>query len=144
MTEIATSHIDSAAPPSAFFDIWADMATWPEWNGDTEWVRLDGPFLQGARGRLKPRGGPSVPFTIEVLNDSAFVDVSALIGARLVFDHRVTASADGTRIDVTITIDGLLGRLWRRIMGADLASSLEGDLRALAARAEARVAAGAA
>ena len=139
MTEIATAQIVSTAPPSVFFEIWGDMTSWPEWNSDTEWVRLEGPFVQGARGRLKPRGGPSVPFTVERLDDTAFVDVSKLLGARLVFAHLVTAMPEGTRIDVTIGIDGPLGWLWRRIMGAGLASSVETDLHALVARAEGRV-----
>jgi hypothetical protein len=44
MIKIATAHVMSSAPASAFFERWADMTTWPEWNADTEWVRLDGPF----------------------------------------------------------------------------------------------------
>lgn len=69
MTEIATGQITSSAPPSAFFARWADMATWPEWNLDTEWVRVDGPFAQGATGTLKPKGGPKVAFVVEALVD---------------------------------------------------------------------------
>jgi hypothetical protein len=34
------------------------MATWPEWNLDTEWVRLDGPFAAGSTGRLQPAAAP--------------------------------------------------------------------------------------
>ena len=45
MTIIATARATSTAHPSAFFARWADTATWPEWNTDTEWVRLDGPFV---------------------------------------------------------------------------------------------------
>ena len=41
MTIIATARATSTAHPSAFFARWADTATWPEWNTDTEWVRLD-------------------------------------------------------------------------------------------------------
>ena len=53
------------------------MASWPEWNADTEWVRLDGPFAAGSTGVLKPGGGPRVKFVIQTLvPDREFVDVS--------------------------------------------------------------------
>ncbi|MDQ1701545.1 MAG: hypothetical protein QOF57_797, partial [Frankiaceae bacterium] len=51
---LATAEVTSTAPAQAFFDRWADMSTWPEWNTDTEWVRLDGDFAEGATGVLKP------------------------------------------------------------------------------------------
>jgi hypothetical protein len=134
---IASAHSESAAPPAAIFDRWADMATWPEWNLDTEWVRLDGPFVQGATGTLKPKGGPKVGFRVESLvPEREFVDVSRLFGARLTFRHEVTAINRGCRIDVAITMAGPLGWLWGRILGAGLARSVQPDLDRLARAAE--------
>src|SRR3954449_11814054 len=96
MIEITQAHASSTAPPAAFFERWADMATWPEWNADTEWVRLDGPFATGSTGVLKPKGGPKVKFVIEKLvPDQEFVDVSLLVGARLTFRHLVTRTPEG-------------------------------------------------
>lgn len=137
MTTIATASATSTAAPAAFFAKWADMATWPEWNNDTEWVQLAGPFAQGATGTLKPKGGPKVPFVIERLSDREFVDVSKLVGARLIFDHQVTTGEEGTTVTVTVSIEGRLRWFWTKVMGADLAKSVEPDLRALVAAAEA-------
>src|SRR3954453_14472141 len=103
MTHVASAHVTSTARPAAFFAKWADMATWPEWNLDTEWVRLDGPFAPGATGKLKPKGGPTVPFVVQSLDDQRFVDVSRLWGAKLIFGHEVTPVADGSRVHVRIT-----------------------------------------
>lgn len=136
MTIIATAQATSTAAPAAFFARWADMATWPEWNNDTEWVRLDGPFVQGATGVLKPKGGPKVPFVVERLDDTQFVDVSKLIGARLIFDHQISATDGRTTITVTVSIDGPLRRLWTKVMGGDLAKSVRPDLDALITVAE--------
>src|SRR5258708_39597893 len=98
---LAEARISSAAAPSAFFAKWADMATWPEWNADTEWVRLDGPFAAGSTGVLKPKGGPKTKFVIAVVSDSEFTDVSKLVGARLTFRHLVDATPEGaTRVSV--------------------------------------------
>ncbi|MEV4240552.1 MULTISPECIES: hypothetical protein [unclassified Nocardia] len=137
MTTIATAQATSTAAPAAFFAKWADMATWPEWNNDTEWVRLDGPFAQGATGALKPKGGPKVPFIVERLSESEFVDVSKLIGARLIFDHQVATGPARTTVTVTVSIEGPLSWFWTKVMGADIAESVEPDLRALVAAAEA-------
>ena len=50
MTTIASARISSPAASDAFFERWADMATWPERNTDTESVRLDGAFAEGSTG----------------------------------------------------------------------------------------------
>lgn len=138
MTLITAVHAQTTAAPDAIFAVWADMARWPEWNSDTEWVRLDGAFEQGARGRLKPAGAPSVPFVVSRLEPGRrFTDVSRLWGARLTFDHRIIESETGRLVQLTIELTGPLHRLWRRLMGAGLISSAQVDLDALVRRAEA-------
>jgi Polyketide cyclase / dehydrase and lipid transport len=136
---LATAAVTSTASPDAFFARWADMATWPEWNTDTEWVRLDGPFQAGTGGTLKPKGGPRVPFVIERLEPGRrFVDVSRLIGARLTFDHRVRSEPDGrTRVEVTVQLTGPLRLLWKTLLGKGIAASVQPDLDRLARAAEA-------
>lgn len=139
MMTLGTAHTTSSAAPAAFFARWADMATWPEWNADTAWVRLDGPFTQGATGVLKPKGGPKVPFVVATLiPDEEFTDVSKLIGARLTFRHLVSTTAEGsTRVDVTVTLGGPLARLWNLALGKGIAATLQADLDRLRDAAEA-------
>lgn len=137
MTTIASATITSTASPSAFFSEWADMASWPEWNLDTEWVRLDGAFAEGATGTLKPKGGPKVPFVVARLVDGEeFTDVSRLIGARLTFRHLVAVDDGRTTVSVEVSMTGPLAPVWRLILGKDLRSSLLPDLERLALRAE--------
>jgi len=139
MTIITAAYASSTAPPEPFFDRWADMATWPEWNLDTEWVRLDGPFVAGATGALKPRGGPKVRFVVErLVPGREFVDVSRLFGARLTFAHHVTERPQGgCEIKVTVAMAGPLRALWTRILGGGLRASAQGDLDRLVAAVEA-------
>jgi hypothetical protein len=129
--------VTSSAEPAALFACWADMATWPEWNSDTEWVRLDGPFATGSTGVLKPKGGPKVPFVLaSVVPEREFVDVSRLVGARLTFAHQVERLPDGrTSLRVVVTLTGPLARLWNRILGKGIARSLPADTERLLARA---------
>jgi len=140
MMTLGQATITSAAAPSAFFAKWADMATWPEWNGDTEWVRLDGPFVAGATGVLKPKGGPKTKFVVaRLVPDHEFTDVSQLLGARLTFRHLVEITPHGTtRVNVTATLGGPLARVWNLILGKGIAASLQKDLDQLKAAAEAQ------
>ncbi|GAB0105974.1 hypothetical protein JMUB6875_49560 [Nocardia sp. JMUB6875] len=137
MTFIAEASAASTAAPAAFFAKWADMATWPEWNQDTEWVVLDGPFVQGATGTLKPKGGPKTKFVVTKLTDSEFIDTSKLLGARLIFAHKVVVEDGLTTVSVRITMEGPLRGLWNKILGGDLAKSVQTDVDALVAAAEA-------
>jgi hypothetical protein len=139
MITIAETEAQSTAAPAGFFRKWGDMATWPEWNLDTQWVRLDGPFETGSRGVLKPKGGPKVKFVIESLvPDREFVDVSLLVGARLTFRHMVEPLPEGgCRVRVTVTMAGPLRWLWFKILGSGLQASLQPDLDRLVAAVEA-------
>ena len=139
MITVAEVHASSSAPPSAFFARWADMATWPEWNTDTEWVRLDGPFTAGSTGVLKPKGGPKVKFVIATLvADREFTDVSLLAGARLTFRHLIEPLPEGgSTVRVTVTLAGPLGWFWNLVLGKGLRASLGPDLGRLAIAAEA-------
>ncbi len=138
MTILTEANVTSSAAPAAFFARWADMATWPEWNTDTEWVRLDGPFVQGATGVLKPKGGPKVRFTVtELVDGRTFVDVSRLLGARLTFRHEVADRRDGgCRVDVTVSLDGPLRLFWTAVLGKGLKRTAQVDLDRLSAVAE--------
>jgi hypothetical protein len=127
---IATARITSTAPADAFFARWADMATWPEWNTDTAWVRLDGPFQAGATGVLKPKGGPDVKFVVAVLEPGReFTDVSLLAGAKLTFRHLVGRDAGGhTTVDVEVTLGGPLAFFWSMVLAKGIRNSLQADL----------------
>lgn len=138
MTTLATATVTSSAGPAAFFAEWADMASWPEWNLDTAWVRLDGPFVEGATGQLKPKGGPTVRFRVERLVDGEeFTDVSRLLGARLTFRHLVSVAEGRTTVSVEVTLTGPLAPVWRLILGQGIRDSLQPDLDRLVQRAEA-------
>ncbi|GAB1691195.1 SRPBCC family protein [Krasilnikovia sp. M28-CT-15] len=137
MKTIATAAITTDVPAQAFFARWADMTTWPEWNTDIEWVRLDGPFRPGATGRMKPKGGPVTRFVVTALvPEREFTDVSLLLGARLTFQHLVTTDAGGsTTVSVRATMTGPFSFFWTAVLGKGIARGLTADLARLEAAA---------
>ena len=138
MIMLSSATATSTAPPSAFFDRWADMATWPEWDAAVAWARLDGPFAEGTTGTLKPVSGPRVRFVIETLvPGEEFTDRSSLPGARLTIRHVVAPAAAGTcRVGVTVGLDGPLARLWRPILARGVGASTPAGLHRLVEVAE--------
>lgn len=138
-TLVTNARATSAAPPSAFFDRWADMATWTEWSTDVEWARLEGSLAVGTTGVLKPRKGPKTKFVIEQLDpDRAYVDVPRLYGARLASGHLVTTHpGGGCSIDVTIAMSGALASLWTLLLAKGFGETTQSDLYQLGAVVEA-------
>ena len=140
--ELSRGTAVTAHAPAAIFDLWSSPQTWATWDPEVRSAQLDGDIEVGARGRLKPRSGPAATFTIvEVIEGEALVDASALPGARLVFDHRVTAAplieaGSGSSltylVTVVITVEGpmspLFGRLLRRSFEGAAQSGIDGLL----------------
>lgn len=96
---------------------WADPATWSDWDPEVASVRLEGPAMVGARGRLTPANGPAQAFIISALRpDREFTNRAALPGAHLEFEHLVEPDPAGSRICVTVRVHGVLRPLWARIL----------------------------
>lgn len=138
MHSLASATRTSSAPPSAFYSRWIDHDSWSEWSPDTEWVRLDGAVRQGARGILKPKGGPRVSFVVaEVETDRVYTDVTRMPGTRLTFRHTVEPVGSGSRVTAEVTLEGPLSWLWARTAFSGFATSVPEDLDRLVALVEA-------
>lgn len=129
MIELGGGNATSTALPANFFARWIDHNGWPEWSPDTEWVTLDGPVQLGARGVLKPKGGPKVKFFISALSeDHQYADTSVFPGARLLFDHTAIRKGDRTELRARVTLAGPLARVWALILGKGFKDSVQADL----------------
>jgi hypothetical protein len=127
----------TSASPSQLWRRYADPANWPEWDHETEWVRVGGPFVAGTEGVLKPAGGPKTRFRLaEVIAESSFTDVSSLPLAKMTFTHRIEPAAAGIRFTHAVTITGPLSPLFGRVIGRKLAAGLPKAMQTLARLAE--------
>jgi hypothetical protein len=140
MITLGTGHATSTARPQAFFEKWIDHDTWPAWSPDTTWARVDGPVQTGTTGVIKPSGGPKVRFTISACEPGReYTDTAKLPAATLVFQHIASPIAGGARLEVLVTIDGPLARLWALVMGRGFRESAQADLDRLVDLVEAGV-----
>jgi hypothetical protein len=131
-TEITT------ATPQTVWSLWEAVPRWTEWDEGLDEISLDGPFVVGTPGKIKPTGGPRFPFTlVDVDTGRRFTDETKLPLCRLRFAHVLTATADGrTAITVTVSFHGLLRPLFQRVIGKDIARELAGQTERLARAAE--------
>ena len=129
--------IDIDAPPERVFALWADPAGWPRWDPDLEEATLEGPFAAGSRGTLKPRGAPRTRVELRrVEPPRAFTAVARLPGCRMVFEHVLEARPGGCRACHAVRFEGVLGGLFRRLLGGQVRRGLPGTLAGLKAAAE--------
>lgn len=133
----------TSATPQTVWAMWENVPRWVEWDEGLDAISLDGPFAVGTPGKIKPTGGPKLPFTlIEVERERRFTDETRLPLCRLRFAHALTATADGrTAITITVSFHGPLRPLFERAIGIAIARELAGQIERLARAAEAEEAA---
>lgn len=103
---------------------WKDAASWPRWDKELKWVRLNGEFVRGTTGKMKSASGPEVSFTLdEVIIDKSFSNTAKLPLTRIVFGHEYLASTkpgDTAKIRHTVTMTGFLAPLFGRVIGSKI------------------------
>lgn len=129
MIIVATASAHTTASAKEIFSRWADHATWPEWDTDTEWVQVFGPVREGTHGTLKTHGGPTVNFVISTFEpDREYTDTSALPGAKLVFQHLARQTENGTEVNAQVTLTGPLSKMWAIILGKNFRATVPAAL----------------
>ena len=124
-------------------DIWpfyANLAMWPDWDEDIVYARIHEPnnFVRGAKGVIKPAGGPKVKFELsEVSNDKSFTVTSYLPLTKMIFAHHLKDNADGT-VTVThhIEMKGLTAPLFAFMIGRKIKANLPDAMNKLVKLAE--------
>ena len=97
------------ASPEAIWTLWADVGNWKEWDPGVEDTSIGGPFAEGTRYELKPKGGPKVTSVLtEVRPGEDFSDHTRLPLTNLDFSHEVERVGEETRLTHRVEISGPL------------------------------------
>lgn len=128
------------ASPETVWELWSNVDGWKEWDPAVEWSSIGGPFAEGTRCELKPKGGPKAKAVLtDVRPGEGFSDRTRLPLANLGFSHEVERVGEGTtRITHRIEISGPLSFLFARLMGTNMEKGLPEAVRNLARLAEER------
>ena len=129
----------TSASPESIWALWSDVTSWPVWDDGAEHVHLEGPFVAGTKGTLKPAGGPKVRFELtDVRPVQGFADVTRLPLSRMRFEHSVVRDGDRTRVTHRVTMSGLTTPLFSRIIGRGIAKGMPETVKTLAGLAAER------
>ncbi|WP_273719065.1 MULTISPECIES: hypothetical protein [Bartonella] len=135
-----SEEISTEASAEQIWSMWEDVATWPCWDHELEWVELSGAFKEGAVGRMKPKKGPTVTFTLDkVIKNACFSDYAKLPLTRMSFNHEYICSkksdSSNNKIRHTVTMSGLLSPFFGIIIGSKIKLHLRAAMIEMSRRA---------
>ena len=111
--------------------LFEDVNNWHTWDEGIESTKLEGKFEKGNTFQLRPKGGPDFTVTIvEVEVNKRFIDMTPFPMARMYFEHLFEETAEGLKITNTITVKGLLGFLWVKLVAQKIADSMPAEMEA--------------
>jgi len=109
--------------------LFANVNDWHTWDQGIEFAKLEGKFEKGNSFILRPKGGPNVKVTLlETFKDKSFLDVTSFPLAKMYDEHIFEEMVEGLKITNTITVKGLLGFLWIKIIAQKIADALPADM----------------
>ncbi|NVN95766.1 MAG: polyketide cyclase [Bacteroidetes bacterium] len=107
----------------------SDVNNWHTWDHGIEFAKMEGEFKKGNKILLRPKGGPNVNIEIlETNKNKRFYDVSKMPLAKIYDDHIYEDTEDGLKITGIISVTGILGFLWVKLVAKKLADSLPTDI----------------
>ncbi|WP_316835647.1 SRPBCC family protein [Pedobacter nutrimenti] len=109
--------------------LFSDVNNWHTWDKGIEFAKLEGRFEKGNDFILRPKGGPNVKVKLlETVENKRFLDVTYFPLAKMFDDHLFEDTADGLKITNIITVKGLLGFLWVKIVARKIVDALPVDI----------------
>ncbi|MBF2707989.1 SRPBCC family protein [Flavobacterium soyangense] len=109
--------------------LFADVNNWHTWDEGIEFAKLEGKFEKGNYFTLRPKGGPNVKVELlETIENKLFLDVTKFPLAKMYDEHNFEETAQGLKITNTITVTGILGFVWRKIVAQKIVDSLPVDM----------------
>lgn len=109
--------------------LFADVNNWHTWDEGIEFAKMGGKFEKGNFFTLRPKGGPNVKVELlETIENKMFLDVTKFPLAKMYDEHTFEETPQGLKITNTITVTGVLGFLWRKIVAQKIVDSLPNDM----------------
>jgi hypothetical protein len=124
--------IDIHASAASVYSLYADPGDWPTWDPAVIEVSLPAGLRTGSTGWLRARGGPRARIRIlEARAAQSFTVASQMPGCRMIFGHTLVAVVGGVRATHTLSFEGPLAFVFRRLLGTRIAGTLPAALHGL-------------
>jgi hypothetical protein len=111
-------------PATVLWPVLANIAGWADIDENIEMIRVEGIPAKDTKFLLKPKGGPTLTFTIGDFDPpTTYSDMCHMPFATMKTTHHLVAG-DVTTIDIQIVIEGILAPLWGFLVGRKHAEGL--------------------
>jgi uncharacterized membrane protein len=130
-------HIE--APPEKVFAVLCDVERWPEWTPTMISVRrLDsGPFAIGSSAQVRqPKLRPNVWRVTELQDGRNFTWTTHSPGLRMTAGHLIEPKGDGSRVELTFELSGLIAPVVSRLYGGLIERYITTESQGLKKRSE--------
>lgn len=114
------------------YSVYENVSSWNVWDPETESSSLDGEFIVGSTGKIKPKGAPESKITLtEVTQNKSFTVECGLPLCKMHFVHLLKEVDEGTELINEVNFTGLLAPLFGRLIGKSINKSLPESLNSL-------------
>lgn len=130
--------VETKASASSIWRLWQDVQNWNTWDTGIEYSTIQGPFITGTKGTLKPKGGPLVHTQLTLVEPlKRFVDESKLpLATRLIFSHFLEEIKGKTLVTHQIEMKGPFAFLFAFLIGRTMKKNLPHEMLAMVKKAE--------
>jgi hypothetical protein len=123
--------------PEHVFNIYKDVPNWNRWDPEVASSSIDGQFIAGTQGKLKPTKGPNAKMEIvSVKENTSFTVQSRLPLCIMTLEHDLFTLERATRVIHRVKFNGLLSFFFGRVIGNQIKKGLSSTLRGLKKAAE--------
>lgn len=114
---------------SEIWDLITDVNNWNKWDKGTEFSEIKGDFITGNFFILKPIGSGKVKIEItSVKPKSYYCDLTKFPLARMYDEHFYEITPDGLKITIALTMKGILGFFWYKLVMKNIFENIESDI----------------
>jgi hypothetical protein len=107
----------------------ADVNNWHKWDVGIDYAKMEGRFEKGNHFILKPKGAPKVKIDlIETIENKKYVDLTKFPLAKMYGVHLYEDTQDGLKITITMSIEGILGFLWKKLVAENIVKNLPNEM----------------
>ncbi len=123
------SIVTKAATKEQLWKLFADVNNWHTWDEGIEYAKMEGVFEKGNRFLLKPKNGPKVNIElVDVEKNRNFTDLTRFPLAKMWGNHTFQETPEGLKITTTMTVKGILGFLWVKLVAQDIVKNLPSEM----------------
>jgi hypothetical protein len=109
--------VTKAVTAEQMWKLLADVNNWTSWDQSIEFAQLEGKFEKGNFFMFQPKGGPKMKIGIvEATKNQRFMDLTNFPLAKMYGDHTLESTPEGLKITTTMSVKGVLGFVWRKLV----------------------------